>query len=107
VEKPQPDNRITLLAETNFHNHRRRSEIKPADRRAHIYIIGKTGIGKSTFLANLARQDATNGDAFALLDPQSDLAEQVLSFVAEERHPRSDSAKRVREFNRYGVDSPR
>jgi type IV secretory pathway VirB4 component len=71
VEKSQPDNRITLLAETNLRNHRRRFGIKPADRRAHIYIIGKTGTGKSTLIANLARQDATNGGGLALLDPRT------------------------------------
>jgi hypothetical protein len=87
VENPQPDSPITILAETNFHTYRGRLGIKPADCRARLCIIGKTGIGKSALLANLARQDATNGEAFALLDPQSDLAEQVLSFLPEESQP--------------------
>jgi Helicase HerA, central domain/TraM recognition site of TraD and TraG len=85
VETPQPHNRITLLAETNFRNHRRRFGIKRADRRAHIYIIGKTGTGKSTLIANLAGQDAANGAGFALLDPHGDLVEQVLRSVPQER----------------------
>src|SRR5437667_539684 len=88
MEKPQADNRITALAVTNFRNDRRRFGIKRADRRAHLYIIGKTGTGKSTLIANLARQDFVHGEGFALLDPHGDLVEHVLKFVPEER--RSD-----------------
>src|SRR5437660_302927 len=79
------DNRITLLAETNFRNQHRRFGIKRADRRAHTYLIGKTGTGKSTLIANLARQDALHGEGFALLDPHGDLVEQVLRFIPQER----------------------
>src|SRR5437879_3879707 len=79
------DNRITLLAETNFRNQHRRFGIKRADRRAHTYLIGKTGTGKSTLIANLARQDALHGEGFALLDPHGDLVEQVLRFIPAER----------------------
>lgn len=78
-------NPITLLAETNFRSQRRRFGIKRADRRAHVYLIGKTGTGKSTLIANLARQDASHGDGFALLDPHGDLVEQVLRHLPEER----------------------
>jgi TraM recognition site of TraD and TraG len=85
VEKSQPASPITVLAETNFRNYRRRFGIKPADRRAHIYVIGKTGTGKSTLIANLARQDAMNGEGFTLLDPHGDLVEQVLRSVPQER----------------------
>src|SRR3989475_3884451 len=81
----QQDNQITLLAETNFRAQRRRFGIKRADRRAHLYIIGKTGTGKSTLIANLARQDALHGEGFALLDPHGDLVEQVLKLMPEER----------------------
>src|SRR5437870_8075191 len=79
------DNRITLLAETNFRNQHRRFGIKRADRRAHTYLIGKTGTGKSTLIANLAGQDALRGEGFALLDPHGDLVEQVLRFIPQER----------------------
>src|SRR2546427_13133095 len=82
------ENRITAFAETNFRNDRRRFGIKRADRRAHVYIIGKTGTGKSTLIANLARQDLLHSEGFALLDPHGDLAEHVLKLVPEIR--RSD-----------------
>src|SRR2546427_12273709 len=80
-----PENRITALAQTNFRNQRRRFGIKRPDRRAHMYIIGKTGTGKSTLIANLARQALVHGEGFALLDPHGDLVEQVLRSVPEER----------------------
>src|SRR5437016_12518903 len=82
------ENRITAIAETNFRNDRRRFGIKRADRRAHMYIIGKTGTGKSTLIANLAHQDLLHGEGFALLDPHGDLVEHVLKSVPEGR--RSD-----------------
>src|SRR5438128_7480304 len=85
MERPGSDNRITALAETNFRNQRHRFGIKRADRRAHMYIIGKTGTGKSTLIANLAHRDSIHGEGFALLDPHGDLVEQVLRFVPEER----------------------
>src|SRR5438034_9568781 len=85
MEKPGSDNRITAIAQVNFRNDRRRFGIKRADRRAHMYIIGKTGTGKSTLIANLARQDLVHGEGFALLDPHGDLVEHVLRLVPEDR----------------------
>src|SRR5438093_1123437 len=85
MERPGFDSRITAIAQVNFRNDRRRFGIKRADRRAHMYIIGKTGTGKSTLIANLARQDLLHGEGFALLDPHGDLVEQVLRSVPEAR----------------------
>src|SRR3989475_5662913 len=87
MERPGFDSRITAIAQVNFRNDRRRFGIKRADRRAHMYIIGKTGTGKSTLIANLARQALVHGEGFALLDPHGDLVEHVLKFVPEERRP--------------------
>src|SRR5437016_4896566 len=87
MERPGSDNRITAIAKVNFRNDRRRFGIKRADRRAHMYIIGKTGTGKSTLIANLAQQDLLHGEGFALLDPHGDLVEQVLKSLPEERQP--------------------
>jgi hypothetical protein len=58
---------------------------KRADRRAHLYAIGKTGTGKSTLLETLIRQDLINGEGLALFDPHGDLVERVVAAVPEER----------------------
>ena len=79
-------NRITYIGRVNFRNDRRVFGIKRADRRSHMYIIGKTGTGKSTLLANMIRQDIEAGEGLAVLDPHGDLAERVLSFVPASRH---------------------
>src|ERR1044071_8182371 len=81
----RPDTRITFIAQTNFRDTRRRFGIRQADRRAHMYIVGKTGTGKSTFLETMIRQDLEAGQGLALLDPHGDLVERVLSQVPEER----------------------
>ena len=81
--KLRPD--FTILAETDFRNVHRPFGIRRADRRAHIHIIGKTGTGKSTLIANLCRQDILNGEGLALLDPHGDLMESVIRMVPPER----------------------
>ncbi len=55
------------------------------DRQRHIYAVGQTGTGKSTFLENLALQDMLNGDGFAFVDPHGDTAENLLAMVPKER----------------------
>jgi hypothetical protein len=81
----EADNRITYFAQTNFRNERKAFGIKKPDRRAHMYLIGKTGTGKSTLLETLIRQDIENGEGLALLDPHGDLVEKVLRTVPEKR----------------------
>lgn len=79
------ENRITFFARTNFRNTRRIFGIKQADRRAHMYIIGKTGTGKSSLLETMIRQDIEAGQGAALLDPHGDLVERVLARVPDRR----------------------
>src|SRR6059036_2262217 len=79
------ENRIAYLARTNFRNQAKVFGIKQLDRRAHMYIIGKTGTGKSTLLETLIRQDIENGEGLALLDPHGDLVEKVLRAVSDNR----------------------
>src|SRR5215471_6082656 len=79
------ENRITYFARTNFRNEEKPFGIKTRDRRAHMYVIGKTGTGKSTLLETLIRQDLENGEGLALLDPHGDLVEKVLREVPENR----------------------
>ena len=55
------------------------------DRQRHMYVVGQTGTGKSTFLENLALQDMLNGDGFAFVDPHGDTAEKLMAMVPRER----------------------
>ena len=68
---------ISYFAETNARNRFRRFGIRQADRLSHVYAIGKTGVGKSTLLEALARQDLEAGRGFCLIDPHGDLAERM------------------------------
>lgn len=72
-----PDAEITLFAKTNFRNQSISFGIKQADRRAHLYLIGKTGTGKSTLLETLMRSDISSGRGLALLDPHGDLVKKI------------------------------
>lgn len=67
-------------------NHRRQNllfGIRQADRLAHLYVIGQTGVGKSTLLGQLAEQDAIAGRGFALIDPHGDLADMLAAGLHE------------------------
>ncbi len=68
---------VSYFARTNFRNDRRLFGIKQIDRLSHMYVIGKTGVGKSTLLETLAWQDFEAGRGFALVDPHGDLVEQL------------------------------
>lgn len=61
--------------------------LTPGERRRHLYVVGKTGTGKSTLLAQIVRQDLEAGRGLALIDPHGDLAERVLTLVPPERYP--------------------
>ncbi len=76
---------ITLIAETTFRNARRRFGIKIDDRRRHVYTVGKTGMGKTAMLENMAIQDIQNGNGLGFVDPHGDAAERLLYFVPENR----------------------
>jgi energy-coupling factor transporter ATP-binding protein EcfA2 len=72
-----PNFDISYLARTNHRNENAPFGIKQADRLSHVYVIGKTGVGKSTLLESLARQDLAAGRGFALIDPHGDLVEAL------------------------------
>jgi len=79
------EQKTTYFGETNFRNQLKRFGIKKIDRRKHMYIIGKTGMGKTTLLENMAVQDIQNGEGMAFIDPHGDTAERLLDFVPKER----------------------
>lgn len=68
---------VSHLGETTFHRRFQRFGIRQSDRLSHVYILGKTGVGKSTLIESLAGQDISAGRGFALIDPHGDLAERV------------------------------
>jgi len=75
---------ISYFARTNFRNGGTPFGIRQSDRLSHLYIIGKTGVGKSTLIEALARQDLEAGRGFALIDPHGDLVERVAQDAAAE-----------------------
>ena len=79
------DQKITYFGLTNFRNQERKFGIKKIDRRKHMYIVGKTGMGKTTLLENLAMQDIQNGEGVCFIDPHGDTAYRLLDFVPKER----------------------
>lgn len=68
---------ISYFGETNHRRDFRRFGIRQADRLSHFYILGKTGVGKSTLIETLAKQDLESGRGFCVIDPHGDLAERV------------------------------
>lgn len=80
-----PHESVTFFAETDFRGRPQRFGIKRRDRRQHMYLVGKTGMGKSTLLETLIRSDLLAGHGLALIDPHGDLAEAVLRGIPDGR----------------------
>lgn len=76
---------ITYFAKTNFRNEERVFGIKADDRRRHIYVIGKTGMGKTNLLENLVIQDIARGYGVAYIDPHGDTAEKLIRAIPPSR----------------------
>lgn len=76
---------VTVFAQTNYREQNRLFGIKRDDRRRHMYIVGKTGMGKSTLLEQLIFSDIQSGAGLAVVDPHGDLAEKVLDFIPSSR----------------------
>ncbi len=72
------DNPVVLFGETNFRNKKVTFGIKMDDRRRHMYVIGKTGMGKSELLKNIAIQDIQDGRGLAFLDTNGDIIDELL-----------------------------
>ncbi len=79
------DREITYFAATNFRNQMLKFGIKTEDRRRHVYILGKTGSGKTTLEANMALQDIERGHGMCLVDPHGDVLNSVLDYIPSHR----------------------
>lgn len=79
-----PD-RVTYFAATDARGKKVPFGIKAKDRARHMYVIGKTGMGKSTLLENMAIQDIRNGEGMAFIDPHGSAVEKLLDFIPADR----------------------
>ena len=75
------EQKIVFFAKTNFRNKFVKFGIKTDDRRRHMYLMGKTGMGKTTVIENMIIQDIQEGRGVALVDPHGDIAEKILDFI--------------------------
>ena len=76
---------ITFFAKTNFRKLDHPFGIKRVDRRRHMYVIGKTGMGKTTCLENMIYQDIMRGEGVAVIDPHGDLVENIIECIPPQR----------------------
>lgn len=79
-----PD-QVTYFGETDFRGERTRFGIRNEDRSRHVYVIGKTGMGKSTLLENMAAQDIQNGEGMCFIDPHGSAIDTLLEYIPEHR----------------------
>lgn len=74
-----------VLGENVYRDEKTLIKIKEKDRSRHMYIIGKSGTGKSYFQVNMVIQDIKNGDGVCIIDPHGDLIEDILEHIPKER----------------------
>ncbi len=78
---PKNAEEICLFGQTNYRNQMRRFGIKVDDRRRHMYVIGKTGMGKTTIMENMVLSDIYAGHGVGLVDPHGDFAEKIINHI--------------------------
>jgi hypothetical protein len=89
-----------VLGENHYRGVKRVVRINPKDRRRHIYLIGKTGSGKSYMMTNWMLQDLRNGAGMCVMDPHGELADDIIKYVPKER------AEDVIYFDPSDIDRP-
>ncbi len=76
---------VSVFAETDYREHKINFGIKPEDRRRHFYLLGKTGVGKSTVFKNMFIADVLRGEGACFVDPHGEAVEELLDFIPPER----------------------
>ena len=79
------EEKINFFAQLNYRGHKDAFGIKLDDRRRHMYVIGKTGMGKTVMLQNMAIQDIKNGAGLGVVDPHGEFAEELLDHIPKDR----------------------
>lgn len=100
---PKPPNNnddLTVLGTTNFRAGKVKFGIKKNDRKYHMYIIGKSGTGKSTFIENMCFSDIMKNHGIAIVDPHGELADKIINYVPKDR------VKDVVYFNPADIEWP-
>lgn len=94
------DPNVNYFGLTNFRNQYRKFGVKVDDRLRHVYVIGKSGMGKSTLLESMVINDIYAGHGVGVIDPHGDLADNILRYIPEHR------VKDVIYFNPSDLDFP-
>lgn len=81
----EPSKDVVYFGKTDFRNQQRLFGIRRSDRRQHMYVIGKSGTGKTTLVKNMAIQDIANGEGLCVIDPHGEYVEDLLTKIPEER----------------------
>ncbi|MBL4693987.1 type IV secretion system DNA-binding domain-containing protein [Candidatus Gracilibacteria bacterium] len=76
---------VSLFGVTNYHNNFDTFGIKRSDRRRHLYVVGKSGSGKSKMIELLVKEDIMNGKGVGVLDPHGDLVDNIMEMIPEHR----------------------
>ena len=76
---------VSVFADTDYREHRINFGLKPEDRRRHFYLLGKTGVGKSTLFKNMFIADVLRGEGACFVDPHGEAVEELLDFIPPER----------------------
>ncbi|HVZ11424.1 MAG TPA: type IV secretion system DNA-binding domain-containing protein [Patescibacteria group bacterium] len=76
---------VNFFARTEYKNADTIFGIKTPDRRKHVYVIGKTGAGKSTLIANMAIDDIRKDRGIGIIDPHGDLSEIIMDYIPKRR----------------------
>jgi hypothetical protein len=79
------DRDINYIGLVEFDNLTRPFGLMADDRRRHTYIVGKSGMGKSTLLENMVLQDIYNGKGVAFIDPLGDSATNIVNLIPAHR----------------------
>jgi len=81
----ESDYGVSVFADTDYREHRINFGLKPEDRRRHFYLLGKTGVGKSTLFKNMFIADILRGEGACFVDPHGEAVEELLDFIPPER----------------------
>ena len=81
----EKDSDVVYFGKTDFRSSARLFGVKRSDRRQHMYVVGKTGTGKTTMIHNMMVQDVMNGEGVAVIDPHGEFVESLLFKIPESR----------------------